>query len=335
MKASEWIFWNVKCNYDKYFGKKDAAQEPNYLNHVQVRDFIEERLKAQEPFMFGKLGATESFVMRAEEFGFRAKRGKACAQLCTWSGFFPENQELMETFNQTMKQALGNVDILLRWYQPYEEYFVKKYANELKGVCGWLNAWASDAPWSKALKGKKVPVLVLDQRWHTLFPSGNKPSDVLALEDNLNYLLKRQGFLVNDIKDLKRTKQKLMDGILAGMGETEGANTDKKKKNQQRLLLEIKERIKEESDELMDLPREIKRVNEELLAVGAAYCFERLAGGDEELRVLTEEIEAMRKQLKEKVGYKADLEDSMDSAYSLMHGLLGHDVMNLYDKKKR
>ena len=47
MKASEWIFWNVKCNYDKYFGKKDAAQEPNYLNHVQVRDFIEERLKAQ------------------------------------------------------------------------------------------------------------------------------------------------------------------------------------------------------------------------------------------------------------------------------------------------
>ena len=187
----------------------------------------------------------------------------------------------------------------------------------------------------EALKGKKVPVLVLDQRWHTLFPSGNKPSDVLALEDNLNYLLKRQGFLVNDIKDLKRTKQKLMDGILAGMGETERANTDKKKKNQQRLLLEIKERIKEESDELMDLPREIKRVNEELLAVGAAYCFERLAGGDEELRVLTEEIEAMRKQLKEKVGYKADLEDSMDSAYSLMHGLLRHDVMNLYDKKKR
>ena len=159
MKASEWIFWNVKCNYDKYFGKKDAAQEPNYLNHVQVRDFIEERLKAQEPFMFGKLGATESFVMRAEEFGFLAKRGKACAQLCTWSGFFPENQELMETFNQTMKQALGNVDILLRWYQPYEEYFVKKYANELKGVCGWLNAWASDAPWSKALKGKKVLVI--------------------------------------------------------------------------------------------------------------------------------------------------------------------------------
>ena len=24
----------------------------------------------------------------------------------------------------------------------------------------------------------------------------------------------------------------------------------------------------------------------------------------------------------------------MDSAYSLMHGLLGHDVMNLYDKKE-
>ena len=42
----------------------------------------------------------------------------------------------------------------------------------------------------------------------------------------------------------------------------------------------------------------------------------------------------MRETLKEKVGYKADLEESMDSAYSLMHGLLGHDVMNLYDNRK-
>lgn len=186
-----------------------------------------------------------------------------------------------------------------------------------------------------ALKGKKVPILVLDQRWHTLFPHGDKPSDVLALEEQLNALLKRQGFLVNDIKDLKRTKQKLMDGIVSGMAEAPGDMTDKKKKNQQRLLIEIKERIQEESDELMELPRQIKWVNEELLAVGAAYCFERLSSGDEEIQELTEEIDTMREQLKEMVGRKADLEDSMDSAYSLMHGLLGHDVMNLYDQKKK
>ncbi len=183
----------------------------------------------------------------------------------------------------------------------------------------------------KALKGKKVPILVLDNRWHTLFPSGEKPGDVVRLEKKLNELLKQQGHLVNDLKDLKKTKKKLMDGIVSGMG-LESDFDNRKKDKQQQLLIEIKERIERESDELMEIPYQIQAVNEELLIVGAGYCFERLQNGDEMIRLLTEEINEMREELKEKVGYKADLEESMDSAYSLMHGLLGHDVMNIYDK---
>ena len=139
----------------------------------------------------------------------------------------------------------------------------------------------------EALKGKKVPILVLDRRWHTLFPQGEKPAEIIQLE-----------------------------------------------KNQQRLLLEIKERIETESDELIELPRMIKKANEELLATGAHYCFERLANGDEQLKIVKQEIEELRISLREKTEWKDDLEESMDSAYSLMHGLLGHDVMNLYDKRK-
>lgn len=185
----------------------------------------------------------------------------------------------------------------------------------------------------EALKGKKVPILVLDQRWHTLFPQGEKPSDIRVLEDHVNELLRRQGFLVNDLKDLKKTKKKLMDGIVACMNE-EGSNGEKKKKNQQRLLLELKERIQEESDELLGLPGKIKYANEELLALGAIYCFERLANGDEELKELNQQIQDLQEVLNDKTSYRADLEESMDSAYALMHGLLGHDVMNLYDHKK-
>ena len=185
----------------------------------------------------------------------------------------------------------------------------------------------------EALKGKKVPILVLDRRWHTLFPQGDKPAEIIQLEEKLNELLKRQGYLVNDIKDLKKTKKKLMEGIVAGMNDAEPLR-DKKKKNQQRLLLEIKERIETESDELIELPRMIKKANEELLDTGAHYCFERLANGDEQLKIVKQEIEELRISLREKTEWKDDLEESMDSAYSLMHGLLGHDVMNLYDKRK-
>lgn len=185
----------------------------------------------------------------------------------------------------------------------------------------------------KALRGKKVPVLVLDQRWHMLFPKGEKPSEILALEEQVNELLKRQGFLVNDLKALKKSKRKLMEGIVSGMGE-EGSNGDKKKKNQQRLLLEIKERIQEESDELMDLPHQITHVNEELLIVGAAYSFERLENGDSQLQELSQQIHHLEEVLDEKKEYKADIEESMGSAYELMHGLMGHDIMNLYDRRK-
>ena len=177
----------------------------------------------------------------------------------------------------------------------------------------------------EALKGKKVPILVLDRRWHTLFPQGEKPAEIIQLEEKLNELLKRQGYLVNDIKDLKKTKKKLMEGIVAGMNDAEPLR-DKKKKNQQRLLLEIKERIETESDELIELPRMIKKANEELLAPGA--------NGDEQLKIVKQEIEELRISLREKTEWKDDLEESMGSAYSLMHGLLGHDVMNLYDKRK-
>ena len=185
----------------------------------------------------------------------------------------------------------------------------------------------------EALKGKKVPILVVDRRWHTLFPQGEKPAEIIQLEEKLNELLKRQGYLVNDIKDLKKTKKKLMEGIVAGMNDAEPLR-DKKKKNQQRLLLEIKERIETESDELIELPSMIIKAIEELLATGAHYCFERLANGDEQLKIVKQEIEELRISLREKTEWKDDLEESMDSAYSLMHGLLGHDVMNLYDKRK-
>ena len=84
-----------------------------------------------------------------------------------------------------------------------------------------------------------------------------------------------------------------MEGIVAGMNDAEPLR-DKKKKNQQRLLLEIKERIETESDELIELPRMIKKANEELLATGAHYCFERLANGDEQLKIVKQEIEELR-----------------------------------------
>lgn len=186
-------------------------------------------------------------------------------------------------------------------------------------------------PIEQMLKGKKIPILVLDQRWHKLFPGGKKPPQVTELEKQLNELLKEQGKLVNDIKGMKKGKKKLMDAIVSGMSNP---NNDKKKEKQQKLLVETNDKIAEYSDRLMELPYKIKSINEMLLVTGVKYCHDEWKNRTEELEALTEQIDTMRGEIKEKVAYKVDLEESIDVTYSLMHALLGREVMNLFDKDK-
>lgn len=105
-------------------------------------------------------------------------------------------------------------------------------------------------PLQQLVHGKKLPILVLDERWYKLFPGGVKPEEVKTLEKKCNELLKEQGKLVNEIKDLRRGKKKLMDAIVSGMNEAEN---DRKKEKQKKLLIETKQKIEEESDRLMEI----------------------------------------------------------------------------------
>ena len=44
----------------------------------------------------------------------------------------------------------------------------------------------------RALAGKKVPILVLDQKWHRLFAVHGKPDEIKQTEADLNALLARK-----------------------------------------------------------------------------------------------------------------------------------------------
>ena len=68
-----------------------------------------------------------------------------------------------------------------------------------------------------ALYDKKVPILVLDQKWHRLFAIHGKSEEIKQFEEELNGLLARQGQANQDIKDLKKVKNNLMESIVANM----------------------------------------------------------------------------------------------------------------------
>ena len=76
-----------------------------------------------------------------------------------------------------------------------------------------------DELYEKALIGKKIPVLTLDNKWYKLFPNLNDHPHILELARELNDLLKRQGKLNTETKEIKNIKMRLMQEIVPMVDE--------------------------------------------------------------------------------------------------------------------
>jgi hypothetical protein len=188
-----------------------------------------------------------------------------------------------------------------------------------------------------ALKNVKVPVLVLDQKWHRLFAISGKPESVKEKEVELNELLQLQGKLNQEIKDLKAVKNKLMQGIVVNMDGANGAESSadhaKKLDDNKRLIEETNERIAADEDQLLDIPRSIKEVNEELMMLTMSFCYEKLRINANEIQEISDWITNVRVELKKNIIKKQNREINNKEIYSYMHDIFGRDVINLFDVK--
>jgi hypothetical protein len=186
----------------------------------------------------------------------------------------------------------------------------------------------------KVLAGKKVPILTLDAKWHELFPVNDKPANIRELENKLNQLLKKQGKLVSDIKGMKALKPKLMEEIIANMGADntkEGRLKGKKLDRNQKLIKDIGHKMTQTEDELIELPYEIKAVNEKLIIESAKVCYQRIQMNKKTIEDTNQWILKTRNELKEKILLKQDLELKNTSVYAYMHDLLGADLLENLD----
>ena len=66
---------------------------------------------------------------------------------------------------------------------------------------------------------KRVPILTLDKRWYLLVPEVSKTDEIKYWEGQVNSLLKRQGQVTNDIKDVKKIKKQLIQDVVENMEE--------------------------------------------------------------------------------------------------------------------
>ncbi len=186
----------------------------------------------------------------------------------------------------------------------------------------------------RAVKSKTLNICSLDEKWHGLFPFDDKPEQIKAAEAKVNGLLKQQGKLNTDLKDLKKVKNQLMDSVMDNMGgDGEDAGweaTDKLEKNRQ-LIDDVNERIDATADALKDLPKMIKDANDELMMLTMEYCYEKLRLNVKEAHEIADWLNNIRVELKRNIVKKQNREVLCRRMYAYMHDVFGSEVMDLFD----
>lgn len=185
-----------------------------------------------------------------------------------------------------------------------------------------------------ALQGKEIPLLVLDPKWHDLYPEHEKPSNIKALEKKLNTLIKKQGNANTDLVELTKTKRELMKEIVANMDDGSQPDSPAKffrKDKSQRMIREINERLEEAKVESETLPAEITAANMDLLVACMAQCYMKMVHNTREIDVLQQKVLALREEIKKALLSKQDMEMKNTAMYSYMHDLLGAKIMQVFD----
>lgn len=182
------------------------------------------------------------------------------------------------------------------------------------------------------LKGKNVPLLILDQKWLNLFQAHKKTKKLKQLENDLLDLVKEQGKLNQDIKDMEKLKKQLLDKIVENMSAAQHSKfVEKKQEKSQELIVEIKEKIQNAEERLLELPEEIRKANEQLLIEGMQICYERITRNEQVIKEEEKWILNARDALKEHILVKQDLEIKNQEMYSYMHDMLGREIIEIFD----
>ena len=190
----------------------------------------------------------------------------------------------------------------------------------------------SDDIYKPALEGKKIPVLSLDHKWYRLFTQIDTNSEIKHLEKELNELLKKQGKINTETKEIKSLKNKLMEEIRSSSMDGDSEDLKKIEENKQ-LVEECNQKLESYQDEALDLPAQINEINKKLMIATMEVCYDDIKEGTEEINEISEWIDEIRVELKKKVVRKQEKQKRIQDLYAYMHDIFGADVIEIFDMK--
>lgn len=190
-----------------------------------------------------------------------------------------------------------------------------------------------DEVYVNALSGKKIPILTLDHKWHQLFNQVHSTPEIKRAEEELNTLLKQQGKINTETKDIKKIKNRLMDEIVNMMEDSDNPETAKKIEDNKRLIEECNEKLDEYRDNNMELPKLIGEANKKLMLYTMEACYEDIHENKEQIDEITEWINNIRIELKKNMIRKEEMQRRNQDLYAYMHDIFGADVIEIFDMK--
>lgn len=188
---------------------------------------------------------------------------------------------------------------------------------------------SKEKEFKEALKGKKLPILTLDNKWYQLFTQHNNHPDTDALAEQLKALVVKQGKLNTEVKEIRKLKSKLMDEIVAGIDNM--PLTDKEMEDHKRLINECNDKIDASQDALLDLPKQIDELNFQLMVQTMDICYKAMAENTEEILRISDWITKVRIELKKNVIRKQEKEWLNQEMYAYMHDIFGPEVIEIFD----
>ncbi|MCR4755490.1 MAG: hypothetical protein K5868_08160 [Lachnospiraceae bacterium] len=184
----------------------------------------------------------------------------------------------------------------------------------------------------RAVASKNIPVVTLDNKWHKIWTMIEKPGEVKKQEKALNELLRKQGKINTDSKDIKKLKKKLMDEILS-LSDSSNPDDVKKVEENKRLIEECNEKLDKYDEDMGDIPKEIDEINRDIMDVTARLIYDVMHDNEKEIDRLAEWIAGIRVELKKNVVRKQEMEIQNGVMYSYMHDVFGSEVADMMDMK--
>ena len=107
----------------------------------------------------------------------------------------------------------------------------------------------------------------------------------------------------------------------------------KKMEEDRRLIDEVNQKIADNEDALLDIPKEITTTNDALMMETMTFCYEQLRENYHEAEEISDWIKKIRVELKKNIIRKQNREINNREIYAYMHDVFGKDIINLFDVK--